>query len=436
MLDRCLRLNDQLTTTTLKHNFYVNVGDGTFYAFAMSLISIQTVLPLFVKNAGGSNVAVGLIPVIWMIGSNLPQIFSAGFVQRHSYKKPLILKTGLIQRLPWLLFAILTYFIVADAPPAIGLVLFFVLLTIAAVAGSINLPAWFDLIAKITPVSVRGRLFAFRSLLGAVLGILGGWIAAIVLDSLSYPNNFAVLFLLAFVLKMVSFCFLLSLKEETANQPKRTLKFSQYLTGIPRILKSDTNYRNFLIADAIFISAIAANAFYTVFAVQKFSLSDTYAGRFTMATMTAMVFGSLTLGYIADKVGHKNNLVLASLAIASGCLLALLAPRLEFFYVVFMLSAVSSAVMMISRLPFIAELCPEDERPTYVALTNLVTAPFFITGLLAGWIADSIGYEYIFIGSAVAAVTSAAWMYAMVIDPRKQLQYRSSLPEDLPHENN
>ena len=41
---------------------------GAIFSLAMSFVSLQTVLPVFVKKIGGSNVAVGLIPVLWASG--------------------------------------------------------------------------------------------------------------------------------------------------------------------------------------------------------------------------------------------------------------------------------------------------------------------------------------------------------------------------------
>jgi hypothetical protein len=88
----------------------------------------------------------------------------ANYVRRLPYKKPLLLITALAQRLPWLLLGIFTMvFYKPDYPlvPGSGFFYFFIL---AAVCGSINLPGWFDLVAKVTPVRLRGRLFASRSL--------------------------------------------------------------------------------------------------------------------------------------------------------------------------------------------------------------------------------------------------------------------------------
>jgi MFS family permease len=132
-----------------------------------------------------------------------------------------------------------------------------------------------------------------------------------------------------------------------------------------------------------------------------------------------VIFGSMMLGSFADRSGHKLNLMLGSLAVAAGCGIALWAPVVEAYFLTFVLSALTIGITMISRLPFIAELCTEEERPTYVALTNLITSPFFLTGIIAGRIADVYGFEIVFIGAGVIALLSAGWMYFMVAEPRQ-----------------
>ena len=149
---------------------------------------------------------------------------------------------------------------------------------IAAVGGSLNLPSWFDLIAKITPVEIRGRLFAYRSTFGALLGIGGGAIVAYILDSFVYPENFALLFALAFFIMMVSYFCVVGLREEKPQAQITKYSIRDYFHKMSEIIKTDHNFRRFLIADALMIGALMADAFYTVNALEKFSLSDGYAG--------------------------------------------------------------------------------------------------------------------------------------------------------------
>ncbi len=247
--------------TILRKNFIANVLDGAFFSFGLSFVSMQTVLPVFVKKIGGGNIAIGLIPVFWIIGFNFPQILIASYAQRFRIKKRLMLKTAMAQRIPWLLMAILSYFIIPRVNTHLRLILFFILFASAAISGSINLPVWFDMIAKITPVERRGRLFASRLILGAVLGIIGGVVVKHILDSINFPTSFALLFILAFCMMMISYFFLTILKERRSQARSQQLHILDYIRSLPKILIHERKYRNFLVADTLQYLSIMANAF-------------------------------------------------------------------------------------------------------------------------------------------------------------------------------
>jgi MFS family permease len=399
-------------------NFAANVMDGTFFALAMSFVSQQTVLPVFVKAIGGGNIAVGLIPVLWTFGFSFPQVFIARNAQRANEKKGLLLLTAMGQRIPWLLLALVPLVLEGRVGTGGVLTAFFVLYALAAIAGSINLPVWFDLVAQLTPVRVRGRLFATRSIFGSVLGIGGGAVAAFVLGTVQYPTSYALLFFLAFSSTMVSYYFLTRL-EETASEPRAAATPSTRLAeALPRILRTGKNYRHFLVGDALLISSTMANGFLAVYAIEKFSLSDASAGTFTMIIMGSMIVGSFLFGYLADRHGHRLNMLLAGMFTFLACVVALLAPTPELYAVSFVCSASSVTLGGISRLSLIAELCSPGERPTYVALSNLVTSPFVLAGIVGGWIANALGFSALFMIAGAVALSALVWWLVMVEEPR------------------
>lgn len=403
----------------IRRNFLVNVGEGALYSFAMSFVSLQTILPVFVKNAGGSNVAIGLIPVIWMFGLNFPQIFIARHAQRSDKKRTLFLQTALIQRVPWLFLSLFALFFLDRLSTGTALALFFVLLSLAAVGGSIHLPVWFDFISKITPVRLRGRTFGVRSIFGSLLGLAGGAIAALVLSFASYPINFGLLFLLAFVFMMVSYALLFLFKDSSDHLIESPLVHQEFMKTLKRILVQEINFKNFLIADVLMLGASMGNAFFAVAAFDRFSLGDEYAGVFTMVMMLSTALGGLVLGYVADSFGHKINLIIASIAMLLASLIALAVQNVEAYLFVFACSAWTIAVTIISRLPMIAEICGEKNRPTYIALANMITSPFVLLGVVAGWAADAIGYNVVFAVSMILALSSIVWLSLKVIEPRR-----------------
>jgi MFS family permease len=406
-------------TGVLRQNLVANIADGALYAFGIGFVSLQTVVPVMVKHISDSNFAVGLVPVLWTAGFNFPQIFIANHAERFPFKMRLFLQTAFFQRIPWLLLALLSFFFLGRLSSATGAFLFLALFTLAAVAGSICFPIWFDLIAKLTPVDFRGRLFAVRNLLGGVLGVFAGAVVELVLTMVDYPASYGVLFTLAFLFMGVSFWALTKLKEENPSPVQGDIHILEYYRNLPRILKGQRNFRNFLVSDALLIAATMAGAFYAVHAIEKFSLNDASAGTFTIVIMCSSIVGNMFFGYIADHYGHKVNLVLSAASTALSCFAAMFAPSQGLYLIVFVGMAFQIGLSGISRLSIVAELCSEEERPTYVALTNLVTSPFVLFGLVAGGIASRFGYDAVFLVAGLLALGSALWMSFRVEEPRE-----------------
>lgn len=403
----------------VKRNFILNVFDGAIFAFGMAIVAQNTVIPVFIKTIGGSSIAIGLIPVVWTIGFNFPQIIIANYARHVKRKKDLLLVTGFFQRVFWLILGLFTYYLLEKLTVELGVILFFVLFGLAAIGGGFNLPGWFDLISKITPVKLRGRLFALRVTLGALLGIFGGYLVKFVLEYYPYPENFTILFLAAFIVIMISYALLFFLKEEEPSKPKRIFRYSEYIRLLPAILKNNINFRNFLIGDAMMIVAFSSFAFFTVDALEKFSLPDSIAGEFTIVAMMSMVLGSFLFGYLSDNLGHKLNLVLMALFTLLSYVLAVTANDVFYFYLVFVFSAFATALIQVSRLTIVAEMCDEDDRPVYAALTNMITVPFTLSGILGGWIAYLFGYTLVFIITAIVSTVALLWLIIMVREPRR-----------------
>jgi MFS family permease len=402
----------------VRRNFFLNTFDGALFSFGMSFISLSTVMPVFVKKLTGNNFFVGLIPVLWTIGFNFPQILMANYVRRLPYKKPLLLITAFGQRLPFLLLALFTWWFVDNAILWVQIVTFFMLFFMGAVCGSLNLPGWFDLVAKVTPVNIRGRLFASRALIGALLGIFGGIYVSFILKALPYPDNFSVLFLSAFTVMMISYILLFLIIEKEPNHQKFNVPFAEFIKRIPLLLKTNFNYRRYLIADGLLISSLLADAFYAINAIEKFNLPESYAGIFTIIMMSSIISGNILFGFLADKKGHKINLQLAALSCFATAVISLIAASEYIYLIVFVFAGFTTTLIQLSRLTIIAELCAENDRPTYVAVTNMMTSPFILLGIAGGWIASNYGYNIVFIAAAFFALCSTLWFAFKVKEPR------------------
>jgi MFS family permease len=406
-------------TENVRRNFSLNALDGILFTFGLAFIDPASVLPAFIRRLGGSDFLISIIPAAQTIGWMAPQIFVSNFVERLRRKKPYILAVGAWERLP-LLFVVAVVFCLRNADPtfllAVGLGAFFA----TALAFGFASPAWFDLVAKVTPVRHRGKLSALRVGVGTLLGIGAGVTVEWILQSrISFPQNYGWLFAIAFVFMSLSLLSLSFLREPVYPVRTPKVRLKNYLSALPKIVREDTNFRNFLAATFLQRATIIAVAFYAINGLEKFALPDKWVGRFTISVMLGRLVSTPVFGFLGDKFGHKRNLVIGSIAYFAAAVLAIGAPNEWWYLPVFALVSVGFSSMRVSRLNMAVEFCDPRRRPTYVALSNSLLVPAGFVALAGGLLVKLVGYDGLFVLAGLFAMLSALCMVLGVREPRK-----------------
>jgi MFS family permease len=163
---------------------------------------------------------------------------------------------------------------------------------------------------------------------------------------------------------------------------------------------------------------MSAVSFYSIFALEKFSLPPSYAGTFSVIVMLSGIFANIVFGLSADYYGHKINIITVALCSMMGAAVAIVSPNIFLYGFVFMFIACALQVHAISRMPFLAEISSEQERPLYVGITNSITAPSMLLGVVFGFLVPYVGFEIIFSTAASLAMLAVYILYRFVQDPR------------------
>ncbi|MFA5833408.1 MAG: MFS transporter [Bacteroidota bacterium] len=404
---------------SLRNNIRVHLMDGSLYVLGMSIVSVQTILPIFIKELGGSPLSIGSVQVLWTIGQNIPSVFIAHYIQRRIFFKSPMVFWGLLHRIMLLVCGVAAFFLVGKVNPEIAVPLFLLLIFLIPTIGGFSGLPWFQVFTKTVPVKLRGRLMGIRQLIGSAAGAIGGSLVSLILYAVVFPTNYALLFFAAFLFTMISFYYLVRIVEQPSVIDDKGGIRLNIISNAKRIIRSDKNFRNFLFADAFMLMSIASASFYSVYAVEKFSLPPSYAGTFTAIVMLTNVVANILFGIIADTYGHKVNLLALAACSALAGIFAVISTNILMYGFVFFFLACAIQIQAISRQPFVAEMCKENERPVYVGIVNTITAPTVFVGLLFGWFVPKTGYASIFIVTSLLAANSFLILYRFVAEPRK-----------------
>ena len=409
---------DPYVERNLRWNFSVNLLDISFITLAFSLISRETITPLLISNLTDSKIAIGLAPAIYSIAYYLPQLFAANHAERLRRKLPFVrLVGGLLERVPYL-FAGLAILLFAESAPVLALLCLYLVIGLGALGNGVATPAWFSMIGKVLPVNRRGIFFGVSEGLGTLMGIIGAFFVGIILDEVGYPLNFATLFLVAAVFMGISWIGLSLNREPESPVVKKHIPQSHYFRNLPAILRGNHNFRRFLLSYSISRLSTMGVGFFIVYGNENFQLTGADVGLLTAILIGSQALMQLVLGGLADRHGHKKNLVISGLALALAALLALGATSLAGLIPAFVLLGVGLAGDQVSRLNIILEFAVPEDQPTFIGLTNTLLAPVvFLAPIAGGWLADT-GFDSLFLLMIACGLVGGLMLLFIVKEPR------------------
>jgi MFS family permease len=386
----------------------------------MTFSSQHTVLPAFVLHLGAPNVVIGAIPAVMTVGWLLPSLFVAGHTEALARKLPFILRYTVWERVAYVGLALIA-FLVARRAPDVALALTLAVLLVTTGVGGVLMPAWMDVVGRAIPTTLRGRFFAGAHLLASLGGLAAGAATAWILDAVGPPAGFGVCFLATAAFLGAAYLALRRVREPVDHTPAPPVPLRAYLARIPAILRGDRDLAWYLAARTLSILGTMGTAFYTVYALRAHGAADWQVGLFTALLLGGQLAGTLVLGSLADRLGHRVVVLVGVAAAVAAASVAVFAPALQPFALVFPLAGINLAAINISARTVLLEFAPTvAERPTYLGIGNTALAPVsFGAPLLAGVLADTVGFATTFAVSAGFGVAGLV-VLARVREPRRR----------------
>ena len=187
---------------------------------------------------------------------------------------------------------------------------------------------------------------------------------------------------------------------------------------IPVVLRENPDYRRFILASAVLIPAAMPVGFFTVYALGQPGAHESLVGQFTLAMVFIQVLSALGMGVIADRRGNKVALITASAAMLLASVTALLASDAGWFILVYMFVGIHAGSEIMIRYNLAVEFGPPEKRSLYVALTNTLLAPMYLSGIVAGAVIELFGFHTLFVGALICSLAGILLLARFVRDPR------------------
>jgi len=411
-----------ISESEVRRSFALGVFNGAAFRLAEALIDPPLVLTWFVSQLTSSNLLVGLVAPLGNAGWFLPQVFLSARIQRMERKMPSYTLSAVIRTAAWLLLAA-TVWLVDDL--RLLLVCFFVLYTVARLAAGPAGLVFFEVVVKTIPARRRGSFFAWRQLLGSVLGLGGGWIVKMVLNhpALPFPRSHAFLFVLYCAMMVPAFVAFTLIREPPGATVAQPVTLGEQLRRAGRLLREDRVFRRYMATRTALGLAGIALPFYGIYAKDTLGASEGMVGVYLTTRIGALLLLNLLWGWLSDRRG--NRLVMRLLSLGSGLtpllalalvgLVGLLRPQgawLPYLALpLFFLDGAARPAQILVGSNFLVELVPEAERSLYLGLSNTLMGIVILISGLGGLVVDCCGFAGLFavsLGLCLAGYALAA----------------------------
>jgi MFS family permease len=414
----------KLKQKDLRWNFSVGLIHGTFFTGGQAFGSPDTILPVFLHHFTSSKILVGLsstlLGSLGGLGNVLPQLFIANKLETKVHKRPVLRAAITVRALCWGLLALTTLLFAGSFPHITVFFLFFFLLTFTVMGGVAVVP-FYDIWGKAFPPTVRGRFFGHRQLWGGVLAVGSGFIAKSILGNsrITFPDNFALLFFLAFIFMGISYLALGSVREPVQEVHKEHLTFKRFIKKAFHIVRIDDNYRKFLVVQILGGAGALSLPFYVLYARDILDVELRMVGVFLIAQMVGSVVSNIFWAHLSDFTGNKRVVQVSTLLGIVPPLIVLFMPHQfhELFVLLFVVIGFFTAGRVIGKTNFLLDIAPPKDRPLYIGVNGTLTIPVMLFPLLGGIIIQHTSYTFLFIITAVPILIGIV-LSAKLKDPR------------------
>jgi MFS family permease len=401
----------------LRRNYLGNYLHGMLGMTGFRLVNTPTFLPAYLHMVSGSNAIVGLGLALQQVGGVISPIFGASKIEHRTKVMPAAMWMGGLARMAVLGIALSGWWLKGQVlvTAILGFMLMFgIFMGAQRVVFSL-------LMAKVIPISRRGRLQAWRNFTGSVIAAALAYVAGrYFIGPNLFGNGYGTTFIFAFVLTSLGLSALQMLLKEPEPPTTRTQgRFRDRLREFPRLIIEDRAYAWFLVVQMLASSARIATPFYILYVGSSVHMTGKLLGALSFAFIGADALSNLIWGYLGDKTGFRLVLLfsLVAWAVSTVLLIEVHAPW-AVFLAFFGLGAGQAGYNM-SAQTMILEFGARDDLPMRIAVSataESITAT--LAPLIGGQVADFLGYNVVFGLSIGVLAAGLLLLVAAVKEPR------------------
>jgi len=386
----------QISDKRSKINFRNFLWHAVFLALASNFMDVDTIIPSMLVKAGGNSVHLGLLTAIMFGGSSVLQLVFAPMLSKKPFKLRYLL-LGVNLRVAALLFISVMFFFSRSLSDDLIIVLIFVLISVFSFSGSYSGISYTDILGKSIKAESRKSFFSMKEIVLSVGVLISALTVRYLLTRFEYPDNYAVLFLIAGVLLFIASLGFWNIKEvRSVNPVKKSL--IDFFKLIPQEIKKNQNLKYYLLIINTLGLGIGFLPFLILFAKDSFNLSYALIGNILLFRISGMLFASIMYYFFSKKINYRG---LLTIAVIIGFIIPIVALLLNdnqfYFQFIFILSGIFVSIFKMSNNGILLEISTNENRAIYAGISGAGKIFTMIFPLIAGVMIYYVGFTAVFI---------------------------------------
>ncbi len=374
-------------------NFFLTIISYFFNKLADSIANTKVILPWIMETLNVPLFLISFLVPIRESGSLLPQLLIGAYVRKLPIRKYVWSLGAYLQALSMIGIGIVAW-TMTGLNAGIAIILLIIVFSLARGLSSV---AAKDVLGKTIPKTRRGSLNGYSGSLAGLLIIFLGIYFLFVGEKPFSPQNFGILLFLAGFFWIIAGVVYSKIKEfegETQGGGNAVLVALKKLS----LLKTDKNFRNFVISRALFLCAVLSAPFFVILAQQQTNSNNYLLGLFILAGGLADFSSSIIWGKLSDVSSKKSMLIGASISTFLGFLVFFLDVLFENIFstiwimpLIYFILTVGYQGIRIGRKTYLVDLAEGNKRTDYVAVSNTIIGVILLFSGFIGVLNTYIG---------------------------------------------
>ncbi len=376
-------------------NMTVSILEGVLDAVAMGMIPLTTVVTYFISDYVNNSFLIGLLPTLQAACNALVQILMGSKMNGRTRFKPLCNLGTALFRTSWLVISILILFF-NRVHPIYFVCVFYAIYCVGGLCQGITSLTYTQMMNKVIPNRVKGRFFGVRGAFNSAAGILGAQIGGAIIASNGKVERFGILFLIAFVLDMISVACQAAMVEPAIRMgqdaPQQAEK-RNFFVDMKDLMGRDKNIAHYVVAMFLITIGMSFFNFQTAYSKEALGLTGQQLGVVTTIMYVTQTVGYLFWGWLTDRKGYRVSLIIGQAGFAAYLVMAFLVKDARLTYVMTAIYGLANSANLLGSRNMVFHMCPYEERVGYYNVVNMtLTVATASASLITGALIDCIGY--------------------------------------------